>query len=70
MNYEIIHKPSYSFLKVKLSPGQTIKAESGAMVYMTPGIDVETKMGSGFYLQFLEDFLAENLFSLTFLKLP
>ncbi|EKO08309.1 TIGR00266 family protein [Leptospira interrogans] len=48
MNYEIIHKPSYSFLKVKLSPGQTIKAESGAMVYMTPGIDVETKMGSGF----------------------
>lgn len=43
MEYEIKYKPSYSMLVVKLSPGETITAESGAMTYMNPNIDVQTR---------------------------
>lgn len=43
MEYEIKYKPSYSMLIVKLGPGETITAESGAMTYMNPNIDVTTK---------------------------
>ncbi|EKR66456.1 MULTISPECIES: TIGR00266 family protein [Leptospira] len=70
MNYEIIHKPSYSFLKVKLSPGQTIKAEAGAMVYMTPGVDVETKMGSGFLSAISRRFFGGESFFFNIFKAP
>ncbi|XDD48800.1 TIGR00266 family protein [Leptospira sp. WS92.C1] len=70
MNYEIIHKPSYSFLKVKLSPGQTIKAEAGAMVYMTPGIDVETKMGSGFLSALSRRFFGGESFFFNIFRAP
>ena len=43
MKYEIKYKPSYSMLVVKLEPGETITAESGAMTYMDPNIDVNTR---------------------------
>ena len=44
MKYEIRYRPSYSMLVVQLTPGETITAESGAMTYMTPTIDVNTRM--------------------------
>ncbi len=43
MEYEIKYKPSYSMLVVKLEPAETITAESGAMTYMDPNIDVQTR---------------------------
>jgi len=43
MEYEIKYKPSYSMLVVKLNPDETITAESGAMTYMDPNIDVHTR---------------------------
>jgi len=43
MKYEIKYKPSYSMLVVKLDPDETITAESGAMTYMDPNIDVQTR---------------------------
>jgi len=43
MKYEIKYKPSYSMLVVKLDPDETITAESGAMTYMDPNIDVHTR---------------------------
>jgi uncharacterized protein (TIGR00266 family) len=43
MEYEIKYKPSYSMLIVKLDPNETITAESGAMTYMDPNIDVHTR---------------------------
>ncbi len=43
MKYEIKYKPSYSMLVVKLSPSETITAESGALTYMDPNIDVQTR---------------------------
>ena len=43
MEYAIKYKPSYSMLVVKLDPNETITAESGAMTYMDPNIDVHTR---------------------------
>ena len=43
MKYEIKYKPSYSMLVVNLEQGEIITAESGAMTYMDPNIDVHTR---------------------------
>jgi uncharacterized protein (TIGR00266 family) len=43
MKYEIKYKPSYSMLVVNLEQGETITAESGAMTYMEPSIEVHTR---------------------------
>lgn len=44
MQHEIMYRPSYSLLKVKLSKGEVISAEAGAMVSMSSSIEIETKM--------------------------
>jgi len=43
MKHEIRYKPSYSILVVNLQQGEKITAESGAMTYMDPNIDVHTR---------------------------
>lgn len=44
MRYEIKYRPSYSMLVINLDPGEKIVAEAGAMTYMTPNIEVRTRM--------------------------
>lgn len=44
MKYAIKYRPSYSIVEVALDDGETIKAEAGAMTYMTPSVNVETTM--------------------------
>jgi uncharacterized protein (TIGR00266 family) len=44
LKYEIKYRPSYSLLEVQLDPNQLIRAEAGAMTYMTPNIQVNTHM--------------------------
>ncbi len=48
METKILYQPSYSMTNVKLSPGEEIRAESGAMVSMSDGTTIETKMKGGF----------------------
>ena len=43
MEYEIKYKPSYSLLVVKLDTNESITAEAGAMTYMEPNIQVNTR---------------------------
>ncbi|WP_040910870.1 TIGR00266 family protein [Leptospira broomii] len=62
MQYQITHKPSFSLLKLRLGPGQSIKSEAGAMVYMSSGIGIETKMGSGFLSALSRKFLGGESF--------
>ncbi|MEM4233836.1 MAG: TIGR00266 family protein, partial [Candidatus Methanomethylicaceae archaeon] len=47
MEYEIKFRPSYSMVVIKLSQGETIVGESGAMTYMTPNISVRTRSREG-----------------------
>jgi uncharacterized protein (TIGR00266 family) len=44
MKYEIKYEPSYAMLVVDLEAGESIVGEAGAMTYMTPAIDVQTRM--------------------------
>jgi uncharacterized protein (TIGR00266 family) len=43
MKYEVKYKPSYSMLVVDLEPNEKIVAESGAMTYMDPNVEVHTR---------------------------
>jgi uncharacterized protein (TIGR00266 family) len=43
MKFEIKYKPSYAMLITQLDPGETITAESGAMTYMNPNVEVHTR---------------------------
>ena len=67
MNFSLKHQPSYSLLHCELSQGESIKAESGAMVYMSEHITSETKFGSGILSALARKFLGgESLFVNTF----
>ena len=43
MKYEIKYQPSYSLLEVELDENERITGEAGALTYMTPSIDVNTR---------------------------
>ena len=43
MKFEIKYKPSYSMLVASIDQGEVLTAESGAMTYMTPNIEVHTR---------------------------
>ncbi len=47
MKFAFKHQPSYTLLDVTLAPGDSLKTEAGAMVFMDPGLRVETSFGSG-----------------------
>ena len=47
MEHEISHRPSYAQLTLDLEAGETVRAEAGAMVSQSPGIDVETRAEGG-----------------------
>ena len=44
LDFEVKYRPSYSMLVVHLKPNQPITAESGAMTYMSPNVQVQTRM--------------------------
>jgi len=43
LKFEVKYKPSYAMLVATLEQGETITAESGAMTYMDPAIEVHTR---------------------------
>jgi uncharacterized protein (TIGR00266 family) len=47
MNVDIRYRPSYSLAMVTLDPGESIQVESGAMVGMSPGLEMETEASGG-----------------------
>jgi uncharacterized protein (TIGR00266 family) len=47
MKVEIQYRPSYALAVVSLDPGETLQAEAGAMVSMSPGLVMETGTKGG-----------------------
>ncbi len=47
MQHEIDYGPSYALLTVRLDADESIKAEAGAMVSYSDGIEIETKASGG-----------------------
>jgi uncharacterized protein (TIGR00266 family) len=43
VKYEVKYKPSYAMLVIHLDTEETITAEAGAMTYMTPNVEVNTR---------------------------
>jgi uncharacterized protein (TIGR00266 family) len=67
MKHEILYKPAYTLLEVQLEAGERIEAESGAMVYMSPGIEIATKAKGGVLSSLTRGLLGgESFFTNTF----
>jgi uncharacterized protein (TIGR00266 family) len=47
MKYEILYQGAFPLVKVQLNAGETVKAEAGAMVSMTPNIDLKGTVDGG-----------------------
>lgn len=47
MEVEILHRPSYSLAVARLGANERIRAEPGAMVSFSAGVEIETKMEGG-----------------------
>jgi uncharacterized protein (TIGR00266 family) len=47
MKIDILYRPAFALAVVNLNPNEVIRAESGAMVSMTPNIKMETKARGG-----------------------
>lgn len=47
MDIEVMYRPSYSLAVAKLAPNERIRAEAGAMVSMSGGVQIETKAEGG-----------------------
>lgn len=63
MRYEIMQPGAFAFLKVQLEAGESIKAESDAMMTMSANIKVEGKMEGGMLGGLARKFLSgESLF--------
>jgi uncharacterized protein (TIGR00266 family) len=49
LNYKILYEGSFPIVDINLEKGETIKAESDAMLAMSPTIDLEGKMEGGLF---------------------
>jgi len=47
MENNVLYRPSYSLLQLMMQPGEVVRAESGAMVSMTPNIRIQTSARGG-----------------------
>jgi uncharacterized protein (TIGR00266 family) len=67
MKHEILYGPSYSVARVVLDAGDSIRGESGAMVSMSPNINIETSTGGGLLKGLIRKAVGgESLFQTTF----
>jgi uncharacterized protein (AIM24 family) len=49
MKVDVQFQPSYSLALVTLEAGETLQAESGAMVGMSAGLEMKTEASGGFF---------------------
>ena len=47
MKSEILYPGAFPMVRIELAAGESVKAESGAMVASSPTIDVDSKMEGG-----------------------
>lgn len=66
VDYRIIGD-DIQIVEIELDPGEGIRAEAGAMMYMEPGIEMQTSTGGGAFSGFKRMFTGESFFITTFL---
>ena len=70
MEIEIVYRPSYSLAIAKLTPNERIRAEAGAMVSMSGGVNIETKAEGGILKSLGRAFLGGESFFQNFFVAP
>lgn len=71
MNVSIRHEPSFAVARAELGPNEVIKAESGAMMATSAGIEIEAKMQGGLMQGLKRSVLGgESLFVTTYTAGP
>ncbi len=66
MNIEVMYKPAHSLARVTLQPGESIRAEAGAMVGTTSNVDMTTQSRGGLGGGLRRMFGGESFFQNTF----
>ena len=66
MEYEISSRPSFALVTVSLEEGESLRAESGAMVSHDTSIEMETNATGGFLKSIRRSFGGESFFQNTF----
>ena len=54
-------------VEIELDPGEGVRAEAGAMMYMDSGIELQTSTGGGLFKGFKRMVTGESFFITTFL---
>lgn len=67
MNYEILHEGTFPMVKCHLEHGEQIKAESNAMITMSPTIDVTGNTEGGIFKGIARMAAGEKFFSKIYL---
>jgi uncharacterized protein (AIM24 family) len=49
MEHEVLYRPSYSLVKIRLRQGEAVSAEAGAMVSMSNSIEIKTAAKGGIF---------------------
>lgn len=71
MHTDVRHNPSFAVARVTLDPGEQLKAESGAMMATSTGVDVSASTGGGVMKGLKRSVLGgESLFITTFTAPP
>jgi len=70
MQTEIVYRPSYSLTVVTLGPNEAIRVEAGAMVSMSPGLTLETKMAGGILASLKRSMLGGESFFMNDYRAP
>lgn len=66
IDYKIIGN-DMQIVEIELDPGEGVRAEAGAMMYMTSGIEMQTSSGGGLFKGFKRMIAGESFFITTFL---
>jgi uncharacterized protein (TIGR00266 family) len=70
MKVDILYRPSYSMAVVELSPNEEIRVEPGAMVSMTDGMVLQTRMEGGLLKSLSRSVLGGESFFLNVFMAP
>lgn len=62
-----IYGDDMQIVEVTLDPGEGVRAEAGAMLYMDEGIEMQTSTGGGLFKGFKRAFTGESFFITSFL---
>lgn len=62
MQITLRHQPAYSVARVQLEPNEALQLEAGAMVAMSSGVELTSKMEGGFLKSLSRSVLEWRLF--------